>query len=68
MQTLIYARVSKSDGSQDVERQLVELREFAKKQNWQVVEEDLQDLSHSTINHGYFLCFVITLQEIYEFV
>ena len=38
MQTLIYARVSKSDGSQDVERQLVELREFAQKQNWNVVE------------------------------
>ena len=45
MQTLIYVRVSKSDGSQDVERQLVELREFAKKQNWQVVEEVIENIS-----------------------
>lgn len=45
MQTLIYARVSKSDGSQDVERQIVELREFAKKQNWQVVEEIVENIS-----------------------
>lgn len=45
MQTLIYARVSKSDGSQDVERQLVELREFAKKQNWNVAEEVIENIS-----------------------
>ena len=45
MQTLIYARVSKSDGSQDVERQLVELREFAQKQNWNVVEEIVENIS-----------------------
>jgi DNA invertase Pin-like site-specific DNA recombinase len=45
MKTLIYARVSKSDGSQDVERQLVELRELAKKNDWQVVEEVVENIS-----------------------
>ena len=45
MQTLIYARVSKSDSSQDVERRLVELGEFAKKQNWQIAFEVVENIS-----------------------
>ena len=45
MKTAIYARVSKTDGSQDVERQLVQLRELAKKNNWQVVEEVVENIS-----------------------
>jgi DNA invertase Pin-like site-specific DNA recombinase len=36
--TAIYTRVSKSDGSQDPENQLRELRAFCKKQSWEIVE------------------------------
>lgn len=35
----IYARVSTSDGRQEVENQLSELRLFAKRQGWEVVQE-----------------------------
>ena len=35
----IYTRVSKTDGSQDVARQVNDLKEFAKSQNWEVVFE-----------------------------
>ena len=33
----IYARVSTSDGRQEVENQLSELRQFAERQDWEVV-------------------------------
>jgi selenophosphate synthetase-related protein len=39
MKTALYTRVSKTDGSQDVARQVNDLREFAKSQNWEVVFE-----------------------------
>jgi len=41
----IYCRVSKSDGSQSIERQLLELRTFAKQQNWTIVEEVTENVS-----------------------
>jgi DNA invertase Pin-like site-specific DNA recombinase len=34
----IYARVSKTDGTQDAERQLYELKQFSNAQGWKVVE------------------------------
>ena len=39
MKIALYARVSKRTGTQDTENQLVQLREFAKSQNWTVVHE-----------------------------
>lgn len=41
----IYTRVSKADGSQDVARQVADLREFAKAQNWEVVFEVEEKIS-----------------------
>jgi DNA invertase Pin-like site-specific DNA recombinase len=38
MKTAIYTRVSKSDGSQDPENQLLELKTFCKRQSWEIVE------------------------------
>jgi DNA invertase Pin-like site-specific DNA recombinase len=38
MRTAIYTRVSKSDGSQDPENQLRELKAFCKKQGWTITE------------------------------
>jgi len=38
MKTAIYTRVSKSDGSQDPENQLRELKAFCTKQGWEIVE------------------------------
>lgn len=38
MRTAIYTRVSKSDGSQDPENQLRELKVFCERQGWQIVE------------------------------
>jgi DNA invertase Pin-like site-specific DNA recombinase len=37
MRIAIYARVSTKDKGQDTENQLVQLREFASKQGWQIV-------------------------------
>jgi DNA invertase Pin-like site-specific DNA recombinase len=39
MRIAIYARVSRKDKGQDTESQLVQLREFASKQGWQIVRE-----------------------------
>jgi DNA invertase Pin-like site-specific DNA recombinase len=39
MKIAIYARVSTKDKGQDTENQLVQLREFASKQGWQIVRE-----------------------------
>jgi len=39
MRIAIYARVSTKDKGQEVENQLVQLREFAAKQDWQVIRE-----------------------------
>jgi DNA invertase Pin-like site-specific DNA recombinase len=38
MKTAIYTRVSKSDGSQDPENQLRELKTFCERQGWEVTE------------------------------
>jgi len=39
MKIALYARVSTKDKGQDTENQLVQLREFASKQNWQITRE-----------------------------
>ena len=39
MKIAIYARVSTKDKGQDTENQLVQLREFASKQGWEIVRE-----------------------------
>jgi DNA invertase Pin-like site-specific DNA recombinase len=39
MRIALYARVSTRDKGQDVENQLVQLREFCKRSNWEVVNE-----------------------------
>jgi len=43
----IYARVSTSDGRQEVENQLSELRRFAERQNWEVAQEYIDHESGS---------------------
>jgi DNA invertase Pin-like site-specific DNA recombinase len=45
----LYSRVSTRDKGQDTENQLVQLREFAAKQNWQVVAEYVD---HTTGSHS----------------
>jgi len=35
----IYARISTSDGKQDVKNQLLELRRFAESQEWSIFQE-----------------------------
>lgn len=53
VKTAIYTRVSKTDGSQDVARQVADLREFAKSQNWEVVAEVEEKISgHRTGRNG----------------
>ena len=39
MKIALYARVSTKDKGQETENQLVQLREFAAKQNWQIIRE-----------------------------
>ena len=39
MKVAVYARVSTKDKGQETENQLVQLREFAAKQNWQITRE-----------------------------
>ena len=45
MKTALYTRVSKTDGSQDVQRQINDLKEFTKSQNWEVVFEIEEKIS-----------------------
>ena len=45
MKVALYARVSKSDGSQDIERQVEQLREFCQSKEWQIVEEVSEHVS-----------------------
>jgi DNA invertase Pin-like site-specific DNA recombinase len=53
MKTAIYTRVSKTDGSQDVARQVADLREFAKSQNWEIVFEVEEKISgRRTVRSG----------------
>jgi DNA invertase Pin-like site-specific DNA recombinase len=46
--TALYARISTRDKGQDVENQLAQLREFANRQNWIVVQEFVDRESGST--------------------
>ena len=39
MKIALYARVSTKDKGQEAENQLVQLREFAAKQSWQITRE-----------------------------
>jgi DNA invertase Pin-like site-specific DNA recombinase len=39
MRAAIYARVSTSDGRQEVDNQIIELRQFAERQGWEIVHE-----------------------------
>jgi len=50
----IYGRVSTRDKGQEVENQLVQLREFAGRQGWQVVAEYLDQASGSTSDRDQF--------------
>ena len=50
--TALYLRISKADGSQDTSRQLNELRDFAKSQNWQIVEEIEEHISGRKTNRS----------------
>lgn len=45
MKAAIYARVSKDDGSQTTENQLLELRRFAQSQNWTIHKEYIDHAS-----------------------
>src|ERR1700751_385209 len=47
MRAAIYARVSTSDGRQEVENQHSELRRFAERQNWEVAQEYIDHESGS---------------------
>jgi len=48
MNIAIYSRVSTRDKGQDCENQLAQLREFAAKQNWNIVREYVDHVSGST--------------------
>ena len=52
MKVALYIRVSKSDGTQDTARQLLQLREFAKSQKWQIVEEIEEYISGRITNRS----------------
>jgi DNA invertase Pin-like site-specific DNA recombinase len=45
MRAAIYARVSKDDGSQTTENQLLELRRFAQSQAWEIPKEYIDEAS-----------------------
>ena len=49
MRIAIYARVSKRFGAQETENQLLQLREFAARQQWEIVQEyvDRESAKHS---------------------
>jgi len=52
MKIAIYARVSTKDKGQDTENQLVQLREFAAKQDWQIVREFVDRETGSKSDRG----------------
>ena len=47
MRIALYSRVSTRDGRQDTENQLTQLREFAAKQDWQIIAEYVDHASGS---------------------
>lgn len=52
MKIALYIRISKADGSQDTARQIHQLRDFAKSQNWKIVEEIEEHISGSKTNRS----------------
>ncbi len=54
MTVAIYARVSTSDGRQDADNQLIELRRFAGTQNWDVTAEYVDHESGNTADRPQF--------------
>jgi DNA invertase Pin-like site-specific DNA recombinase len=50
----LYARVSTKDKGQETENQLVQLREFAAKQNWQITREYIDRETGGTSDRGEF--------------
>ncbi len=54
MTAAIYARVSTSDGKQDAENQLLELRGFAKSQEWSIFHEYIDHESGKTADRPQF--------------
>jgi DNA invertase Pin-like site-specific DNA recombinase len=54
MRTAIYARVSTRDRGQDVENQLLQLREFCLRSNWIVVREYIDQASAKSANRPEF--------------
>lgn len=55
MRTVLYARVSKKDGSQDTENQLRQLRAFAESQGWQITHEYVDRASGKRSDREQFL-------------
>lgn len=47
MKVAIYARVSTKDKGQDTENQLIQLREYSKRMDWEVIKEFVEDISAS---------------------
>jgi DNA invertase Pin-like site-specific DNA recombinase len=54
MKTVLYARVSTRDKGQDVENQLVQLREFCQRSGWTVAHEYIDQASAKTANRPQF--------------
>lgn len=54
MRVALYARTSTSDGRQEVDNQLSELRQFAARQGWEIVHEYIDHDSGSKANRAEF--------------
>jgi DNA invertase Pin-like site-specific DNA recombinase len=54
MKIALYARVSKDDGKQDVENQLHELRQFAKRNGWEIAAEYVDRATGKTADRPQF--------------
>jgi len=54
MKVAVYARVSTKDKGQETENQLVQLREFAAKQNWQITREYIDRETGGTSDRAQF--------------
>ena len=50
----LYARISTSDGRQEVDNQLAELRQFAQRQGWEIVNEYIDHESGSKADRAQF--------------
>lgn len=54
MKTAIYARISTKDKGQDTDNQMLQLREYAAKQGWEIVAEYVDNVSGKTSNRPQF--------------